>query len=124
MEFVFSDKCKVDMDVITDLLYEEKIPYKINKYIRQDYFFDEDDEEDDIVIVEELYNIHCFTDLDHFDFIKHLADKKIADRIKLESFYLMKSYKKKKEVSKKNVQRIHKKNTANPNSKNRNKPKR
>lgn len=112
MEFVFSDKSKVEMDIITDVLYEEKIPYKIKKNIIKSIFSDEDEDED-FIIVEELYDIHCFTDLEHFDFIKHVAYKKIENRIHLERSYL--------KVRRKHVHRVSKKNSSDTNSKDRGK---
>ena len=105
MKFIFYDKSKVEMNIITDILYEEKISYKIKPYIVKDYFFDEED----FCIIEELYNIECFTDLEHFDFVKHIAYKKIKNRINLEKCYL-------KKVSKKYVQRVYQKNTTNTNN--------
>ena len=110
MEFVFNDKSKIEMNIITDVLYEEKIPYKLKKNILKSVFIDDEDEED-FVIFEELYDIHCFTDLEHFDFVKHIAYKKIEDRIHLERSYL--------KVRKKRVQRVSKKNITNTNSKDR-----
>lgn len=92
-EFVFNDISKVEMNIITDVLESEKIPYKIKKYVTKDYFFDDEDD-DDFVIVEELYNVHCFTDLEHFDFVKHIAYKKIENRMNLEKCYLKKVRKK------------------------------
>lgn len=109
MNFVFFDKSKVEMEVITDLLYEENIPYKIKKFITKDYFFNDDDE-DNFMIVEELYEIICNTDLEHYDFIKSLANKRIRNRINLEKCYMQKVRKNK------NVSRVHKENTTNTNS--------
>lgn len=112
-EFVFTDKCKVEMDIITDVLDTENIPYKLKKYLIKDIIFC-DDEDDDFIMVEELYNIHCFTDLDHFDFVKHIAYKKIEDKVHLERNFLLPAYKRK--VRKTNVQRVYKKNITNTNS--------
>ena len=115
-KFVFCDKSKVEMNIITDVLYDEKIPYKLETKEVKHFCFCDDEEEDDFVFVEEMYNIHCFTDLEHFDFVKHIAYKKINQRIYLERCAL-------KKVSKKNVQRVSKKNTTNTHSKHRSKPK-
>ena len=103
------------MNIITDVLQEENIPYKLKKILIKNVFID-DDEEEDFVITEELYDIHCFTDLKHFDFVKHISDKKISDRIILEKSYL-KEFKERG----KHVQRIFKKNTSNTDNKNRGK---
>jgi hypothetical protein len=110
MKFVFYDKSKVEMNVITDILYAEKIPYKIRPYIVKDFFFGDDDEDDDdgFCIIEEMYNIECFTDLEHFEFVKSIAEEQIRNRLNLERCYL-------KKESKKRVQRVHKKNIANTN---------
>ena len=117
MEFVFCDKSRIEMDIITDVLVEENIPYKIVTKIIKDYFFDnEDEDEEDFMIIEELYDIHCFTNFEHFEFVKHVGDKRIKQRIHLERSFLKKG-------SKKSVQRVHKKNTTNTNNKNRNKSK-
>lgn len=117
MKFVFCDKSKVEMEIITDVLSDENIPFKIKTKVVKDVFFDEDDEPD-FMIVEELYEIDCFTDLAHFDFVKHVADKRIANRIKLEKDYLSKL-----KVRRNYVQRVPKKNSINTNSKHRSEPK-
>ena len=113
MKFVFFDKIKTEFNIITDILNQENIPYKIQKKLVNNFFLDDDDE--DFVIVEELYDIHCFTDLKHFEFVKHIADKKIENRLNLERCFW------KKARRKKNVQRISKKNITNTNRKNRDK---
>ena len=114
MKFVFCDKSKTEMNVITNVLYEEKIPHKIRPYLVKDYFFSEDDDDDDFCIVEEMYNIEVYTDLEHFDFVKAIAYKKIKDRIQLEKCYI-------KKVSKKHVQRVHKKDITNTDNRNKGK---
>lgn len=115
MKFVFCDKSKVEMEIITDVLHEENIMYKTKSKVIKDVFFDEDDEPD-FMIVEEVYEIECFTDLEHFDFVKHLAYKRIENRMKLERDYTSKL-----KVRKNNVQRVSKKNSTNTNNKNRGK---
>lgn len=115
MKFVFCDKSKVEMEIITDVLHEENIPYKIKSKIIKDMFFDDDDEPD-FMIVEELYDIECFTTLEYFDFVKHIAYKRIDNRIKLERDYISKM-----KVGKKHVQRVSKKNTTDTNNKDRGK---
>ena len=135
MNFVFCDKCKPEMEIITDVLYSEKIPYKINRFLVKDFIFDdndndteieednennEDDEDSGIVIIEEKYDIICFTDLDHFDFIKYLANEKIKKQIYLERNYLLPAYVKGK---KKRVLRVFKKTITNTNKRNRSKQK-
>ena len=122
-KFVFYNKSEVEMNIITDVLYEEKILYKIKKFIVKDFIFNDDEEDEDFCIIEEMYNIYCFTDLEHFDFVKHVAYNKIENRMKLEKFYMLEPYQEEKKVSKKHVQRVSKKNTANTNRKRRSKPK-
>ena len=117
MKFIFYDKSAVEMSIITDVLYEEKIPYKIKKYIVKDFIFgdNEDDEDDeDFCIIEELYNIEIYTDLEHFDFIKQIADERIKNRINLEKCFLQES-------EKDNVRQLHKKNTTNTNNRDKSK---
>lgn len=122
-QFVFCDKSKPEMEIITDVLYSENIRYKIKSFLVKEFIFDEaedednDDEFEDFVIIEEMYNIICFTDLEHFDFVKHLANKKIKDRLNLERCYF------KKAAKGKNVSRISKKNTTNTNKGNKSKRK-
>lgn len=130
MNFVFCDKCKPEMEIITDVLYSEKIPYKINRFLVKDFIFDdndkeieednEDDEDSGIVIIEEKYDIICFTDLEHFDFIKYLANEKIKKQIDLERNYLLPAY---DNGEKKRVLRVFKKTIANTNKRNRSKQK-
>lgn len=111
MKFIFTDKSIVEMGIITDVLTEENISYKLKRFIIKDYFFDEDDE-DDFMIIEEMYNIECFTDLEHFEFVKHLAATRIKNRIKLEKSFL------KKAVRKKNVSQLSTENITNTNKRN------
>lgn len=118
MKFIFYDKSKVEMNIITDVLYEEKIPYKLKKYLVQDFVIesddDDDDEEENICIIEEMYNIEIYTDLAHFDFIKQITDKKIQNRLQLEKCFLQES-------EKNNVLQLHKKNITNPNNRDKSK---
>ena len=113
MKFVFFDKSKVEMNIITDILSEENIFYKLKTKIKKDIFFDEEDEPE-FCIAEELYDINCFTDLEHFDFVKQLATERIENRMKLERDYIFTLKRKSK-----HVQRISKKNITDTNSKNR-----
>lgn len=116
MKFVFVDKSKVEMEIITNVLHEENIRYKIKSKIIKDMFIDEDDEPD-FIIVEELYDIECFTDLEYFDFVKYVADKRFENRIKLEKDYIS------KKKARKDVQWLPKKNITNSDSKHRSKRK-
>lgn len=127
-QFVFYDKSKTEMEIIIDVLASENIRYKIKSFLVKDFIFNEDDEEDDddeFIIIEEMYDITCFTTLEHFDFVKHLANERIKNKIHLERNYLLPSYikKKKQKGKKKNVSRISKKNITNTCKRNTSKPK-
>lgn len=112
MKFVFFDKSNTEADIILRLLIQENMPFYIKRKVTKDIFFGEDDDED-IIICEELFDIHINTDLEHFDYIKSVADKRIENRIYLEKCYLKSSRKGR------NVQRLFKKNITNTNRKNR-----
>lgn len=109
MRFVFCDKSDLETDIITDMLYTEKIPYKVKSKPVYVCFADEE-EEDCECIHKTIYDIYVNTDLEHFDFIKVIAEKKIRERVKLELSYLKKA--------RRNVQRVHKKSVADTDSKN------
>lgn len=121
-QFVFYDKSKVEMETIIEVLTSENITYKIQKFLVKDFIFDEEEDED-FIIVEELYNIICYTDLEHFDFVKYLSIEKIEYKLSLERFYLLPPYIKGKQGNKKNVSRISKKNITNTNKRNKSKQK-
>lgn len=116
MKFVFYDKSDLETDIITDILYTEKIPYKIKSKEVDVCFFDEEEEICDCV-VKTVYNIYVNTDLDHFDFVNTIAEKKIMERVHLEFCYM-------KEEKERNVQRVHKKSSTNTNSRNKSKQRR
>lgn len=110
MKFVFLEKSDLETDIITNVLYTEKIPYKIkSKEIRACFF----DEEEDYCEchVHTVYDIFVDTDLEHFDYIKYISEKKIQERVDLEICYMRKA-------RRNNVSRIHKKDIANTNSRN------
>ena len=94
MRFVFFDKTETEMELIVEVLKSENIYYKIERKITHSCFFDIEEEED-FIISEEFYNIICFTDLNHFDFVKKIAEEKIENMYHLEKCYI-KSFKRKK----------------------------
>ena len=114
MEFVFIDKNKVEKELITDILYEEKIPYKISKQKIEHVFFDEIEEEE-LFYVEEIFDIHINTDLNHYDYLTYLINKKTKQLDILENSFLLKL------KENKNVHKLHKKNITNTDNKYRNK---
>lgn len=81
MKFVFPDKCEIETDIITSILTDEKIPYKIKRNVSENHI---ENDEEEFVIVEELFDIICYTDLDHFDYVKYIACQKLINIIKLE----------------------------------------
>lgn len=102
MKFVFYEKSKIEAGIIIDILAEEKIPHKIIKKIVESYFFDDEDEED-FLIREEIFDIHCFTDLEHFDFVKYLSDKRIKTKLHLDKCFYKKVRKGVRQLHKKNI---------------------
>lgn len=117
MKFVFYDKNEVETDIIVNLLNEEKIAHKTKKmFIHRHFLCEEDEDDEEFTIIEPIYDIYVFTDLAHFDFIKAVVEKRVANRKQLEEFYLLKSYKKK--VRKNRVRQVSKKNITNTNNRN------
>ena len=108
MKFVFCNKSELETDIITNVLYTEKIPYKVKSKKVHACFVDEEEDYCDCM-VQTVYDIFVNTDLDHFDFVKEISERKIMDRVKLEFCYM-------KKARKRNVQRIHKKGITNTNS--------
>lgn len=114
MKFVFYDKTNDETNIITNILYTEKITYFVKEKIIKSFFFAEEEDDDCAIIVEKLYDIYVYTDLAHFDFVKIVANKKLKEIKKLERCY-------RKKVNKKNVCGLFKKNLANTNIRNTNK---
>lgn len=113
MEFVFYDKTQTEADLISTILKEENISYKLKKKVLKTVVCDEEEDED-LIFYEDSYEVRCYTDLEHFEFIKHLATKQLSDRIKLEQMYLLKKTKGRK----KHVQRVSKKGATDTDSSN------
>ena len=109
MKFVFCDKSDLEADIITNVLYTEKIPYKLKSKKVHCCFIDEE-EEDCECVVKTVYDIYTDTDLEHYDFVKEISERKIMERVKLEFCYMRKA-------RKPNVPRVHKKSITNTNSK-------
>ena len=114
MRFVFFEKDLVETNIIIDILSSENISFQ-TKAIEIEHVFFDDIEEKELIITENLYDIYINTDLEHYDFVKKIADKKIEDRLNLERCYMLKAR------DKKNVQRVHKKNITDTNTKYRSK---
>lgn len=88
MKFVFVDKNSIETDIITDILAEEHIQYKVleqhTMVMSMPFMATE--------IV--TYNIEVNTSLEYFDFINELVNEKIRNYTDLEAFYRMPSYRK------------------------------
>ena len=92
MNFVFLDNNEYEADIITKVLSQENILFK-TKERRLPLYIDDDDEEPcDFV---SLYDITCFTDLAHYDFVKKITNKKIDDVKILNKIYYTKKAAKK-----------------------------
>ena len=92
MIFVFADKNKYETDIITKILLQEKIWFKIKeRQIPVDYG---DEEPCDYV---SIFDICCYTDLIHYNFIKSIINKKINRIKQLDKMYYS------KKIGKKNV---------------------
>lgn len=88
MNFIFSDKRKYEANIITNILKSENILFKIRinntpVYNEKDYNF------------EPLYDIICFTDLVHFNFVSKVANEKIQKIKTLNKIFYSKKKKKK-----------------------------
>ena len=90
MKFVFIDKSPIEVDIITDILHQEHISYKI------------EEKHTPVItipfVAAELitYNIEINTTLEYFDFINKIASKKIKELTKLENCYIKRCARKKK----------------------------
>lgn len=111
MKFVFCDKSDLETNIITNVLQTEKIPYKVKSKKVHCYFFDEEEDEDNecMVRVANVYDIFVNTDLEHYDFVKTIAENEIRKIVKLEICYM-------KQARRRYVQRVHKKSIANTNN--------
>jgi len=113
MKFVFCDKSDLESDIITNVLYTEKIPYKVKSKEIHACFYDEEEDYCECM-VKTVYDIFVDTDLEHYDFVKAISEQKIMERVKLEFCYM-------KKARKRNVPRIYKKGITNTNSRNQSK---
>lgn len=82
MRFVFNEKSKLEMDIITDILTSENIRYKVEE-IKPDIpmgvmFFHP---------IPSAYNITIDVSLEKFDFIKKLVNDRAGVLLKLEKCY-------------------------------------
>lgn len=90
MKFVFTDKNPIETDIITDILTDERISYKVVEQhtpIMSMPF-----------VATELitYNIEVNTSLEYFDFVNCIANEKMKILTKLEMCYNKKCKKKSK----------------------------
>ena len=93
MNFIFSDKSEYEADIITNILASENILFKTRINNVPVYIDCEDEEPYDFV---PLYDIICFTDLVHFDFVSKIANEKIQKIKTLNKIFYSKKKKKKK----------------------------
>ena len=93
--FVFPNNTENEADVIAEFLLQENIPFK-TKERKEPIFCDcEDDEPYDYI---SIYDISCYTDLQHFDFVKTITDKKIEKFRALNKVFYSKIGKRSKKV--------------------------
>ena len=110
MKFVFCDKSDLETNIITNVLQTEKIPYKVkSKKVHACFYDEEEDDYECMFQVANVYDIFVNTDLEHYDFVKAIAENEIRKIVKLEICYM-------KQARRRYVQRVHKKSIANPNS--------
>lgn len=98
MKFVFFDKNDLEADIIKEILSQEGIPHITRERTIAFLMSEEDEDEVNDYFVTKSYDIEVRTDLEHFDFIKKLSDKKIAQRKMLERCFSKKSRKRKDNV--------------------------
>ena len=94
-EFVFTDNNENEADIITNVLYQENILFKTRQRKVPVYCDCEDDEPCDYM---DIYDISCFTDLEHYDFVKSITDKKIERIRTLNKVFFTKNGKRSKKV--------------------------
>ena len=93
--FIFPNNTEAEADIIANFLAQENISFKTKEH-REPVFCDcEDDEPCDYI---SIYDIICFTDLQHFDFVKAMTDEKIEKRRVLNKLFYSKTAKKSKRV--------------------------
>jgi len=93
--FVFPDNTEKEADIIVDFLSEENISFKTKVRKEPIYCDGENDEPCDYI---PIYDIVCFTDLQHFDFVKTITDKKIKNFRALNEIFYSKIGKRSKKV--------------------------
>lgn len=90
MKFVFTDKNPVETDIITDILADEHISYRVQEQRTPIMTMP-------FVSTQLItYNIEVNTSLEYFDFINKIAEQKIKLLIGLEKCYNKKCRKKNK----------------------------
>ena len=91
MKFVFSDNNEHEANIIANFLNQENISFKTSVRKVPIFIDYEDDEPYDFV---EIFDITCNTDLEHFDFVKNITNKKIKAIRDLNRIYYTKEVKK------------------------------
>lgn len=93
--FVFPNNTESEADIIANFLAQENISFKTKERKEPIYCDCEDDEPCDYL---SIYDIVCFTDLEHFDFVKNITSKKIENFRNLNKIFYSKTAKKSKKV--------------------------
>ena len=93
--FIFTNCTETEADIITNFLAQENILFKTKERKRPIYYDENDDDPSDYI---SIYDIDCYTDLEHFDFIKVIANKKIEKLRVLDKIFYSKVGKRSKKV--------------------------
>ena len=105
--FVFPNNTESEADIVANFLAQENIPFKTKERREPIYCDCEDDEPCDYI---PIYDITCFTDLQHFDFVKIKTDKKIENFRALNKVFYSKIGKRSKKVRERIEKVLNKKN--------------
>lgn len=93
--FIFSNNTENEADIIANFLSQENISFKTKERKEPIYSDCEEYEPYDYI---SIYDICCFTDLEHFDFVKTITSKKIENYRKLNKLFYSKTGKRSKKV--------------------------
>lgn len=94
MKLYFIDKSEIETEIITDILYSEGIRFQIERHAEVLMPF----------IIGEVCDIACYTDYEHFEYVKYLFKKAKKRYTRLERCFSKRE--------RKNVQRVSKKITT------------
>lgn len=97
MIFCFPDNNENEADIIANFLAQENILFKTRERKIPVYCECDEDEPCDYI---SIFDIYCNTDLQHFDFVKNITDKKIKTIRTLNKVFYEKVAKSKKKIKK------------------------